>query len=226
MLIKEAKELIGGLSDASKMPGASYNLNARDCKTGAKLVKVKGSVCEFCYALGGNYVRYEAVPIAQARRLERLENPGWVKAMAKLTAKGKPFRWFDSGDVQSLSMLIKIVAVAMLNPATNYWLPTKEYSIVTEYRKRGGIVPNNLVIRVSAPMINQRLSDVYGNTSMVITKGTKVDADVFKCDAAHTMKNGRKVETITKENKPLLGHCGDCRACWNPNNKVTAYPIH
>ena len=40
MLIKEAKELIGGLSDASKMPGASYNLNARDCKTGAKLVKV------------------------------------------------------------------------------------------------------------------------------------------------------------------------------------------
>ena len=226
MLIKEAKELIGGLSDASKMPGASYNLNALDCKTGAKLVKVKGSVCAGCYALKGNYVRYQVVPIAQARRLERLENPGWVKAMAKLTAKGEPFRWFDSGDVQSLSMLIKIVAVAMLNPQQRYWLPTKEYKIVSTYRKQGGIVPNNLVIRVSAPMINQRLSDVYGNTSMVITPGTKVDADVTICDAAHTMKNGRKVETITKENKSLLGHCGDCRACWNPNNKVTAYPIH
>ena len=226
MLIKEAKELIGGLSDASKMPGASYNLNALDCKTGAKLVKVKGSVCAGCYALKGNYVRYQVVPIAQARRLERLENPGWVKAMAKLTAKGEPFRWFDSGDVQSLSMLIKIVAVAMLNPQQQYWLPTKEYKIVSTYRKQGGIVPNNLVIRVSAPMINQRLSDVYGNTSMVITPGTKVDADVTICDAAHTMKNGRKVETITKENKSLLGHCGDCRACWNPNNKVTAYPIH
>ena len=226
MLIKEAKELIGGLSDASKMPGASYNLNARDCKTGAKLVKVKGSVCAGCYALKGNYVRYQVVPIAQARRLARLENPGWVKAMAKLTAKGEPFRWFDSGDVQSLSMLIKIVAVAMLNPQQQYWLPTKEYKIVSTYRKQGGIVPNNLVIRVSAPMINQRLSDVYGNTSMVITPGTKVGPDVTICDAAHTMKNGRKVETITKENKSLLGHCGDCRACWNPNNKVTAYPIH
>ena len=226
MLIKEAKELIGGLSDASKMPGASYTLNALDCKTGAKLVKVKGSVCAGCYALKGNYVRYQVVPIAQARRLERLENPGWVKAMAKVTAKGEPFRWFDSGDVQSLSMLIKIVAVAMLNPQQQYWLPTKEYKIVSTYRKQGGIVPNNLVIRVSAPMINQRLSDVYGYTSMVITPGTKVDADVTICDAAHTMKNGRKVETITKENKSLLGHCGDCRACWNPNNKVTAYPIH
>ena len=171
-------------------------------------------------------MRYQVVPIAQARRLARLENPGWVKAMAKLTAKGEPFRWFDSGDVQSLSMLIKIVAVAMLNPQQQYWLPTKEYKIVSTYRKQGGIVPNNLVIRVSAPMINQRLSDVYGNTSMVITPGTKVDADVTICDAAHTMKNGRKVETITKENKSLLGHCGDCRACWNPNNKVTAYPIH
>jgi len=223
MLVKDAKELVGGLSDVSKMPGGSFNLNALDCKTGAKLVKVKGSVCADCYALGGNYTRYEVVPIAQARRLERLENPGWGKAMAKLTAKGKPFRWFDSGDVQSLSMLIKIVAVAMLNPQQKYWLPTKEYKIVSTYRKQGGIVPNNLVIRVSAPMINQRLSDVYGNTSMVITK---IVGDVFICDAAHTMKNGQKVETITKENKSLLGHCGDCRACWNPNVKVTAYPIH
>jgi hypothetical protein len=226
MLVKDAKELIGGLSDASKMPGDSYNLNAKDCKTGAKLVKIPGSVCAECYALGGNYTRYEVVPIAQARRLERLENPGWVKAMAKLTSKGEPFRWFDSGDVQSLSMLIKIVAVAMLNPQQKYWLPTKEYSIVTEYRKRGGFEPKNLAFRVSAPKIDQRLPDAWGTSSMVITPGTKVGPDVFICDAAHTMKNGRKVETITKENKSLLGHCGDCRACWNPNNKVTAYPIH
>ena len=226
MLIKEAKEIVGGLSDASKMPESSYNLDARNCITGAKLVKVKGSVCAGCYALKGNYMRYAAVGIAQARRLDRLANPQWVEAMATLTEKQKYFRWFDSGDIQSLSMLIKIVAIAMLNPATSYWLPTKEYKIVSTYRKQGGIEPKNLVIRVSAPMINQRLSDVYGTTSMVITKYTRVDNDVAVCDAAHTMKNGQKVETITKENKPLLGHCGDCRACWNPNNKVTAYPIH
>ena len=221
----QAIEIVGGLTATSKMPESSFSLSARDCITGSKLHNVPDSVCASCYALGGMY-NFPNVKVAQARRLERLANPKWVEAMATLTAKNKHFRWFDSGDIQSLSMLIKIVAVAMLNPNTMYWLPTKEYKIVSTYRKQGGIEPNNLVIRVSAPMTNQRLSDVYGNTSMVITKDTKVDDDVTICDASHTMKNGQKVETITKENKPLLGHCGDCRACWNPNNKVTAYPIH
>jgi len=186
-------------------------------------LKVKGSVCSTCYALKGNYLRPN-VPIAQARRLERLSNPLWTQAMVKLTAKTKYFRWFDSGDIQSLEMLVNIVDVAIQNPKTKYWLPTKEYKIVSDYKKQG-IVPNNLVIRVSAPMKNQRLNSRYGQTSMVIDKDTKVDSDVFVCDAAHTMKDGTKLD-ITPETKPLLGHCGNCRKCWDSTNPVTAYPIH
>ena len=75
-------------------------------------------------------------------------------------------------------------------------------------------------------MKNQRLNSRYGQTSMVIDNDTKVDDDVFVCDARHTKKNGTKVKTITKENKPFLGHCGNCRMCWEPTNSVTAYPIH
>jgi|3_EtaG_2_1085321.scaffolds.fasta_scaffold13324_3 hypothetical protein len=225
MLIKEANLVTGGLSDPSKMRYKSFNLNARDCITGSKLVKIPNSVCATCYALKGNYVRYSNVAIAQARRLKCLHNPNWVEAMATLTAKIPYFRYFDSGDIQSLSMLIKIAAIAMINKQTKYWLPTKEYKIVSDYKKQG-IVPNNLVIRVSAPMKNQRLNSRFGHTSMVIDKGTKVDDDVFVCDASHTMKDGTKVKTITKENKPLLDHCGDCTACWNPNQKIIAYPIH
>ena len=45
MLKKEAKEITGGLSKPSKMPGPAYNLPAVNCITGAKLVKVPGSVC-------------------------------------------------------------------------------------------------------------------------------------------------------------------------------------
>ena len=44
MLKKEAREITGGLSKPSKMPGPAHNLPAQACKTGAKLVKIPGSV--------------------------------------------------------------------------------------------------------------------------------------------------------------------------------------
>ena len=53
MLKKEARQITGGLSKPSKMPGPAYNLPAVACKTGAKLVKIKGSVCAGCYDLKG-----------------------------------------------------------------------------------------------------------------------------------------------------------------------------
>ena len=55
MLKKEARQITGGLSKPSKMPGPAHNLPAQACKTGAKLVKVPGSVCAGCYALKGRY---------------------------------------------------------------------------------------------------------------------------------------------------------------------------
>ena len=56
MKSKRALKIIGGLSKPSKMPGWAYGLPAKECKTGSKLVKVKNSVCEGCYALKGCYV--------------------------------------------------------------------------------------------------------------------------------------------------------------------------
>ena len=55
MLKKEARKITGGLSKPSKMPGPAHNLPAVACKTGAKLVKIPGSVCAGCYALKGRY---------------------------------------------------------------------------------------------------------------------------------------------------------------------------
>ena len=70
MLIKEAKEITGGLSKPSKMPGPAYNLPASQCITGAKLVNVKGSTCSGCYALKGNYIRFPAVQKQWSAELE------------------------------------------------------------------------------------------------------------------------------------------------------------
>ena len=47
---KQAKEITGGLSKPSKMPGPAFNLPASRCITGAKLVNIPGSVCHGCSA--------------------------------------------------------------------------------------------------------------------------------------------------------------------------------
>ena len=45
MKVSEAREFVGGLSNASKMNCKSYGLPAQACKVGGKLRKVKGSTC-------------------------------------------------------------------------------------------------------------------------------------------------------------------------------------
>ena len=101
MLKKEAKEITGGLSKPSKMPGPAYNLPAAACQTGAKLALVPGTVCHGCYAMKGRY-RFSNVKTALARRLEALGHPDWIKAMTVLIKGEKFFRWHDSGDLQSV----------------------------------------------------------------------------------------------------------------------------
>ena len=65
MNIKQSKKIIISLSKPAKMPGYAYGLPAWECKTGAKLVKVPGSVCAGCYALKGNYARYPEIKKSQ-----------------------------------------------------------------------------------------------------------------------------------------------------------------
>ena len=56
MKIKEALDNVGGLSNPGKMPGFGWSISARRCDIGGKLVDVKGSVCEGCYALKNRYI--------------------------------------------------------------------------------------------------------------------------------------------------------------------------
>ena len=107
--VKQAREITGGISNPSKMPGHSFSIPARRCATGSKLRKVKGSVCSMCYALKGNYTRYPAIKAAQYRRLEAMKHPGWVDAMITVIKRQKWFRWHDAGDVQSVEHMQKIL---------------------------------------------------------------------------------------------------------------------
>lgn len=210
--VKEAWELVGGLSEPDKMPGYSYSLPARYCKTGQKLRNVKGSICSVCYAMRNRY-RFGYVQRALERRFEALTHPEWVEAMAFLInhyADSCPyFRWHDSGDLQGVWHLENICQVARLTPRVQHWLPTHEVGIVKEFLRRGGRIPPNLVIRISAAMLNQRAVDIGLPTSSSSVREELAPPGSYRCPAR---KQGNQ--------------CGSCRACWDGSIQNVDYPTH
>jgi hypothetical protein len=82
--------------------------------------------------------------------------------------KSKFFRWHDSGDVQDLEHLKKIVKVCERTPSVSHWMPTREVGILKEYKKTGAL-PANLVVRVSATMVNGMPHKFHEHSSTVIT---------------------------------------------------------
>ena len=199
MKTSEAWKIVGGLSKPSKMPGWSIGLPAKECKTGSKLRKVKGSTCFDCYALKGCYV-FKVVQDAQYKRLKAIRHPLWVRAMAMQinSKKTKFFRWHDSGDIQDLRHLAKIFEVARRSPDVQHWLPTRE----AWTKDHLASCPDNLIIRFSAPMIDQAAPDSWPHTSTVVTSGRTCPA-------------------------PDQGNqCKDCRACWDKDVKNIAYGEH
>lgn len=221
-----AAECFGGLTHTSKMPSASYSLPAKACRTGSKLAKVPGSVCAGCYALKGRYMLSNVVN-AQARRLatiptEHDENAWqewenkWARVLAFLGERnpnGPFWRWHDSGDVQSFRHLRAIVNVARAVPGVRFWLPTKEYADVTKLRRDGIEIPSNLVIRVSAPMLDRSAPASYSHVSTVATTpeslAERIAAGSHECPAP---SQG--------------GSCGDCRACWSADVREVTYHVH
>ena len=209
MTLFEAIEIINGFSKPSKMPCNSWSIPAKDCKTGGKLAKVEGSVCADCYAMGGFY-RMGNVKSCLEKRLQSLSNPRWVEAMT-LAISGTEgsgyFRWFDSGDIQSVDHLKQLVQIAQNLPHIKFWLPTKEYGFVSEYLKENKSFPDNLNVRLSGFMVDGpapvALAKRLGLTTSTVSTGA------FDCPAS------------TQQNK-----CLTCRACWDRGVQNVAYKYH
>ena len=226
MKVREALKITGSLSKPSKMPGWAYGLPAKECKTGSKLVKVKGSTCEGCYV-------FKVVQAAQYKRLAAIRHELWTGAMATIinskkskyfrlkairhqlwtgamatiinSKKSKFFRWHDSGDVQDEDHLIKIFAVCKLTPSVKHWLPTREAWVKSFLP----LAPANLVIRFSAPMVDTMAPASWSNTSTVVSK------------KGQWYKGNNICPAPQQDNE-----CRDCRACWDPAVKNVAYGQH
>jgi hypothetical protein len=221
LTLKAATSVAGSIGFPSKMPGTSYGISAEHCKTGSKLAKVPGSVCFNCYALGGNY-QYPSVKTAHAKREAGIDSPHWTAAMVAIlkhtqrkgtNRQGEKIalgfhRWHDSGDIQSVEHLAKICDVARATPAIRHWLPTRELAMVQAYRDAGNHIPSNLVVRVSATMIDGPATKVWPTVS-------RVHHNEPPAKGAHVCP------------APTQGNaCGDCRACWSKHVKTVSYHKH
>lgn len=205
MTITEAWNLVGGLSNPSKMPCHGWSISSKHCKTGGQLRKIKGSICHRCYASKGRY-SFDNVQKALENRLAALENPEWVNAMAFLINKKEKsgyFRWFDSGDLQSVEHLQKIVDVCRLTPNVKHWLPTRELVILKTFLKKD-VFPENLTVRLSSNFVDFPPLKTTNNflTSTVRTND-------YTCKAPH--QNNQ---------------CLDCRLCWDKTVANVSYHAH
>ena len=209
MLKKAASQIVGGLSKPGKMPCYSINLPATECKTGAKLARVPGTVCYDCYALKNRY-RMPVQQNAMGRRLGALLHPLWVQAMTALITGHKYFRWHDSGDLQSVQHLKNIFEVCKQTPGTSHWLPTREHGLLALMDP--AVVPKNLIIRISATKVNGPAPSWWPWTSTVQEPGTMRSSHVQDSRQCPAPDQG--------------GKCKSCRACWSRDISNVTYANH
>jgi hypothetical protein len=208
--MKEAEEMVGGLSAPSKMPSYAWSISAKRCNIGSKLAKVEGSVCNKCYALKGRYM-FPMVQNALEKRFWRWSSnrEKWTNAMIYIMHNKKHiintgfFRWFDSGDIQGEAMLSDMNTIAWSSPHIRFWLPTKEYNLVKEYKENNDIAPN-LIIRVSNPSVNSNTLTDHEHISTVYSKDMLENSEGYICPSS---KQGNK--------------CGECRMCWSDKHEVS-----
>ena len=210
MLIKEAVKHTHSLSETSKLPGKSTGISAFDCNIGMKLAKVEGTVCEECYAFR-NFYLMPTTKIAHDKRLQlMLEDPLWEDAMTVQVRilKVPYFRWFDSGDLQSVYNLERIVRVCDRTPSIHHWLPTKEYQLVAEFLLKGGKIPENLSLRLSGYKFDDPPPKFrYGHVLSQLQTSTATHLDE---DQQPVAVHGHLCPAHWQK-----GECGDCRACWS-----------
>ena len=212
MLVKEAKTYGNISTGNTKMPGTTFAIDAFACNVGSKLATNPNTPCFACYARKLQRLRPSVDQgwKANLNKWKASDPDQWEQAMTFQILRYNTdsyHRWFDSGDLQSVGMLHSIVNVCLMTPNIKHWLPTQERGVVSKFKRNGGVLPSNLVIRVSASLLNGAMPKGYRNGSQVFTKGYE--------------PRGKECKARSRNNS-----CGTCRACWSKDVELISYPKH
>ena len=199
------------LSNASKMPCKSWSLQAIDtCPGSIDKSHPSGLVaaCRGCYATTGNY-RFPNVIAPRVFNRTDWQRDAWVSDMVALLINEDWFRWFDSGDCYSLKLARKILQVMKLTPHCKHWFPTRMHKFAKFLAVFDAMnALDNVVVRFSSDGIHgEQIKGAY--TSTIIEDHDSAIPGYSVCEA------------YSRD-----GKCGDCRACWDKNVPVIAYPQH
>lgn len=205
------------------MPCPSWSISARHCITGQQLrSNVPNSPCAKCYALKGHFT-YKSTEVNNERRLlAYYQHSNWASLLARLINLSVPvgnpyFRWFSSGDLQSLGMLRAIASVCEQTPHVKHWLPTQEREMLSQYLE-SEVLPPNLVVRVSSTTING-VPTTHTHNSVVISDYTQ--ASWAKRVKRNTFTRFSCPSSLTPDHS-----CGTCRACWDSRIRTICYKLH
>ena len=203
------------ISETSKLDGIkSWSLQAIDTCPGS-VAKGGGLVdaCKGCYATTGNYNFPNVKAPREDNRID-WERADWVNDMVSALAvtkkdSSKYFRWFDSGDMYSVDLALKIYEVMVRTPNVSHWLPTRmaKFPKFAQILAKMQALPN-VMVRFSADSVDGTFTPgVHGS---VITPDATMVPDGTKLCQAY-------------ENN---GKCSGCRACYSKDVPVIAYPAH
>jgi len=198
------------ISITSKLDGIrSWSLQALDTCPGS--IESPGALvdaCKGCYATTGNY-RFSNVKAPREFNRTDWQRFEWVDEMVNELARDKYFRWFDSGDMYSVALAEKMLEMMQRTPGVKHWLPTRmhkfpKFAIVLQAMQA---LPNVMVRPSSDSIIGVFTPGLHGS---VIVPDSRVNPAMVSLCQAYEHD----------------GKCNGCRACYDKNVGVIAYPAH
>lgn len=197
------------VSKTSKLGTLSWSLQAIETCPGS--VGADGELvaaCSGCYATTGCY-NFKGTKAVRSDNKQAWQAADWVDVMVAKLKKQTHFRWFDSGDMYSLALAEKMLAVMTATPNTKHWLPTRMY----KFPKFAAVIAAmqalpNVMVRPSSDAVDGTFTaGVHGST--IVPEGMVPAASVTLCKAPEQS-----------------GQCKACRACYDKSVPVIGYVAH
>lgn len=197
------------ISVTSKLDGIkSWSLQALDTCPASIDNGVLVDACKGCYATTGNY-NYPNVKAPRAHNKEDWQRLDWVQDMVQALQDSRYFRWFDSGDMYALGLAEKIHEVMQMTPWCKHWLPTRMHKFPKfKHVLKQMQALDNVSVRFSSDSVTGSYIDGLHGSVIVPTVS----------DATDKMTLCKAYENA--------GKCSGCRACWNKEISLIAYPAH